>query len=163
MTALHSLRGAFIVVNKMKRPAPIFVVIAIVMTAVVTHVAMMLTSSETRITARGTIKTVGVDAYWDAGCINKVTETGWGTLEPGSQTNTTFYVNNQGNTPVMLSLGVDAWSPSEAQTYMRLDWNYNGTLVTPDTAVLVRITLTVSSDITGITAFSFQVITTAQG
>jgi hypothetical protein len=145
------------------RRAPILVVIAIVVTAIVTHAAMMLTYSETRITAQGTIKTVGVEAYWDAGCTDEVTEIDWGTLEPGFQTETAFYVKNQGNTPVTLSLGVEAWSPSEAQTYMSLDWDYDGRPVNPDTAIPVRMTLTVSTDITGITAFSFQIVITAQG
>lgn len=133
------------------------------MTAVVTHVALMLTSSETRITARGTIKTVGVNAYWDAGCMDAVTAIDWGILEPGSQTNTMFYVKNHGNTPVTLSLGVEAWNPIEAQTSMRLDWDYDGSPMNPDTALLVQITLTVSADITDITAFSFLVVITAQG
>jgi len=145
------------------RRAPILVVIAIVVTAIATHAAMMLTYSETRITAQGTIKTVGVEAYWDAGCTEEVTEIDWGTLEPGSQTDTTFYVNNQGNMPVTLSLDTEAWSPSEAQTYMSLDWDYDGSPVNPDTAIPVRMTLTVSADITGITAFSFQLVITAQG
>jgi hypothetical protein len=124
---------------------------------------MMLTYSEKRITAQGTIKTVGVEAYWDAGCTEEITEIDWGTLEPGSQTDTTFYINNQGNTPVTLSLGVEAWSPSEAQAYMSVGWNYDGSPVNPATSFPIQITLTVSANITGITAFSFQLVISTQG
>ena len=136
---------------------------AVVVMAVVTNVAIMLTYSETRIEARGTIKTVGVEAYWDIGCTDKVTEIDWGNIEPGSQTETTFYVKNQGNTPVTLSLGVEAWSPSEAQNYMSIDWDYDGSSVNPGASIPVQITLAVSAEITGITAFSFQIIIAAQG
>jgi hypothetical protein len=145
------------------RRTPIFVVLSIVVTAVVTHAAMMLTFSETRITAQGVIKTVGVDAYWDAGCTDEVMEIDWGTLEPGAQTDIRVYVKNQGNTPVTLSLSVDAWSPSEAQAYMSVDWDYDDSPLGPDTAIPITLMLAVSVDITGITAFSLQIVIAAQG
>jgi len=136
---------------------------AAVAIAVVANAAMMLTYSETRIEARGTIKTVGVEAYWDVSCTDKVTEIDWGTLEPGSQTETLFHIKNQGNAPVTLSLGVEDWSPSEAQNYMSVDWDYDGSPVNPGAAIPVRVTLAVSADIAGVTAFSFQIIIAAQG
>jgi hypothetical protein len=149
--------------KSVKRRTPILVVLAIVVTAAMTQAAMMLTFSEKRITARGAIKTMGVEAYWGVGCTDEVIEIDWGTLEPGSQTDRTVYVKNRGNAPVTLSLDAEAWTPSEAQTYLWLDWDYDGTPVTAGTAIPIRITLTVSGDITGITAYSFQIVIAAQG
>ena len=153
----------FWVVKELMRRALILVVIAIVLTAILTHAAMMLTYSETRITAQGVIKTVGVEAFWDVACTDDVTAIDWGTLEPGTQATIAFYVLNRGNAPVTLGLSAEAWSPSDAQDHLILSWDYDGRSIDPGAAIPVQLTLTVAANITGIMAFSFQIVITAQG
>lgn len=135
----------------------------IVVIATSINVALLLTYSESRIQAYGSIKTVGVEAYWDIGCSDRVTDIDWGLIEPGSQVETMFYVKNQGNAPITLSLNVNSWNPSEAQNHLNLTWDYSGSPIDPSASIPVFITLAVSQDITGITAFSFQIIISAQG
>ena len=49
------------------------------------------------------------------------------------------------------------WSPASAENYLALNWNYDSSPISPDAVVQVTFTLTVSSDITGITSFSFDI------
>jgi len=81
----------------------------------------------------------------------------WGTLQPGESQNLICYIKNEGSSPTTLSLETSSWSPTEAQTYLDLSWNYNGYPIGPDEVVQIMLTLSVDSNIEGISTFSFDI------
>ena len=117
----------------------------------------MLTST-VQIQNAGTIKAVGVGVYWDSSCTNETTSIPWGMLDPGSNKTFTVYIRNEGNTAESLSLNTENWNPTNAQNYITLSWNYDGTVLSPDQVVEVNLTLSVSSSIEGIENFSFTIV-----
>jgi hypothetical protein len=117
--------------------------------------------SETTDSDAGVLKAIGIGAYWDPGLTSKVSTTDWGLLQPGAQKSFTVYVHNEGNSPVTLSLSTSNWTTSTASAYLALTWNYNGQTIGPSAQMQVTLTLTVSSNITGISNFSFDIIIAA--
>ncbi|HKZ94582.1 MAG TPA: hypothetical protein VJ249_08400 [Candidatus Bathyarchaeia archaeon] len=109
----------------------------------------------------GSVKAIGVDVYWDQACTNPVSSINWGTLDPGSNKSTTIYIKNTGNSPITLAMTTSNWNPSNASNYMTLIWNYGGQTLNANEVIQARFTLTVSSNITGITNFSFDITITA--
>jgi len=107
-----------------------------------------------------TVETMGVGVYWDSDCSNGVSLIEWGTIEAGSIKAVPVYVRNEGDMAVSLSLGTKNWSPPTASNYMKLSWNYNGQPIDPNIAIPVTLTLSVSSSITGISTFSFDITIT---
>ena len=105
--------------------------------------------------------TIGV--YQEVECVNEVSSIDWGEIDAGSSKNVTVYVKNLGNRPVTLSLDTQNWSPPEAQNYMSVDWDYDGSPLNPDAVLQVQIVLTVSANITDITDFSFEIIVISEG
>jgi len=55
------------------------------------------------------------------------------------------------------------WNPSSASSYMTLSWNYGGQTLAVNEVKQVKFTLAVSSSITGITSFSFDITIAANG
>ncbi|MCW4048021.1 MAG: hypothetical protein NWE99_10775 [Candidatus Bathyarchaeota archaeon] len=111
----------------------------------------------------GTITTAGVSVYWDSACTNKTSSINWGALDPGAQKSVTVYIRNEGSSAVTLTQSTSNWSPSTASNYLTLTWNYNGQVINPGASVQVRLTLTASASVTGVTAFSFNIVITGSG
>jgi len=111
----------------------------------------------------GSIKAVGVGVYWDQACVNPVSEIPWGLLEPGSDVSKTIYVQNDGNTATSLSMTTSGWDPLNASNYITLTWDYDGQTLNVGAVIQVKLTLSVSSNISGITDFSFLITITANG
>ena len=122
----------------------------------------LLTATRT-IGSHGSIKAIGVSVYWDSSCTNEVSSVDWGMVEPGSSTSVTVYIKNTGNSPVTLTLDTENWNPSSASNYMSLSWDYNGQSIDAGGVVQVELTLTVYSNVTGITDFSFDIVITGSG
>ena len=108
----------------------------------------------------GTVKTMGVGVYWDNGCNNQVTSIDWGAVEPGATKDATVYIKNEGNAPATLSLETGNWNPPIAASYMSVTWNYGGQVINVGGVVQVKLSLSVSGMIEGITNFSFDIIIT---
>lgn len=106
----------------------------------------------------GTVKAMGVGVYWDSGCSNTVTSVNWGTVAPGSTNDVTVYVKNEGNAAETLSSTAESWNPSTASTYMSLTWDYAGQVIGVGEVVQVKLSLSVSEAIEGITSFSFDIV-----
>jgi hypothetical protein len=138
---------------------PLIVLVSI---AMATYVAALLTS-ETRVLSVGIVKTVGVGAFWDISCTSRVTEIDWGVVEPGYHVNSTIYLKNEGNAPITLSLNTENWSPSNASNYITLSWDYADQTLDLGAVVKVNLTLNVSSDVMGITSFTFDIVITGAG
>jgi hypothetical protein len=124
---------------------------------------MSLLQADKTVSNVGAVKAVGVGVYWDPDCVNTVASINWGTLEPGSIETVDVYIRNEGNSASTLSMYTENWTPTEASTYMTLDWDYSGQSLNPDEVVAVTFTLTVSSSIQGITSFSFDIVIVGSG
>jgi len=111
----------------------------------------------------GSIKAVGVGVYSDQACTNPVSSLSWGVLNPGSSANKTVYIRNESNVAATLSKTQSNWNPSNASNYITLTWNYNGQTLSANQVVPAQFTLSVASNIAGITSFSFDITLTASG
>jgi hypothetical protein len=90
----------------------------------------------------GTIKTLGVEAYWDENLKNKTKAINWGILEPGSTKNVTLYIKSISNIPTTLQLETANWTfldsnnnvasgPNKTTPYLNLTWNYKNATIQP--------------------------------
>ena len=113
--------------------------------------------------SQGTVKAIGVGVYWDNNGSNRVSLIDWGVMEPGQGRNVTVYIRNEGNIVMTLSMNTTNWNPSTASNYIGLSWNYNGQAIDPGVVIQVALTLSVSSNITGISSFSFDILITGSG
>jgi len=111
----------------------------------------------------GAVKAIGVGVYWNSNGTNEVTSINWGTLEPGSSTNRTCYIQNEGNSALILSMNATNWNPSNASDYISLNWDYGGQLVNPSELIPVIFTLSISDSVEGITSFSFDITIVGSG
>jgi hypothetical protein len=139
---------------------PIGAVLAIAATAIIfSALATGLLFAYQRVPNTGNVKAVGVGVYLDSDCTNNVTSIDWGFLEPGAVTNRTVYVKNDGNVRAMLNMTTSSWSLG-AYGNITLSWNREGYLLNSGLVVQAVFTLSVSSNITGVTSFSFDMTIT---
>jgi hypothetical protein len=108
------------------------------------------------ISSVGTFKAIGIGVYWDNNLTNRVTEINWELLEPGDKKSFTIYINNDGITPLTLSMSKSNWNPPSAANYLTLTWGNIGQINAGVTAQLT-LTLTVSESISGINSFNFDI------
>jgi hypothetical protein len=108
----------------------------------------------------GTITAIGIGVYSDSGCTNELASISWGTLSPGASATYTMYVKNNGTIPVTLTMAYGGWNPSSASSYMTLAMDKNNTVLAAGTSEPAVLTLSVSSSITGVTSFSFNITIT---
>jgi hypothetical protein len=137
--------------------------LVVVLSSMLVSAVYAVVSNTTVIQSSGAVKAIGVSVYWDAACTDEVTAIEWSTLEAGASEDKTVYIKNTGNAASTLFLDTDNWIPSTASQYLALTWDYSGQSISPDAVVEVVLTLTVSSGISGITDFSFDIIIAASG
>ena len=104
--------------------------------------------------------TVQLGVYSDSGCTSALSSIPWGTLSPGNTATSTMYVRNEGNVAVTLSIQAADWNPASASSYFTFNWNCTGYVLQPSQVVQALLTLNVSSSISGITSFSFDITVT---
>jgi len=138
------------------------VILAVVMTVTVVSVlAATLLTAYQRVPNAGNVRAVGVGVYWDSDCTNNVTDINWEFLEPGETASKTVYIKNKGSIPVVLNMTTDNWDPTSASDNITLSWNREGYVLNTTVPVVQTVlTLSVSSDISGVTNFSFDIIIT---
>jgi hypothetical protein len=107
--------------------------------------------------SNGTINAIGVGVYSDPGCTTILSSVSWGTLNPGDTPARTIYVLNNGTIPVTLTMTYGNWSPASAQSYITLTWNKDNTILASGLNATAVLTLNVSSAITGVTNFNFNI------
>jgi len=108
----------------------------------------------------GTVTAVGVGVYSNSACTSNLTSINWGTLTPGSTVSKTIYIRNEGNKRLTLSMTTGNWNPQAASNYITLAWNRGGTILEAGQIVSATLTLSVSSSISGVTSFSFEITIT---
>jgi hypothetical protein len=107
----------------------------------------------------GTISTIGCVALYDNATLIKNIE--WGTLTPNSWQDKTIQVKNNGTVNIALGLSTENWNPTNASSWITLNWNYTGQTLTPNQKIPLLLTLQTSANITGIIDFTFDTIITA--
>jgi len=107
--------------------------------------------------------TVKIGVYTGSDCAVSVTEIDWGTLMPSDTVQRLVHIRNEGDVPVLLTLSTEAWNPPEAERYMAVSWNYTGEKIAVGNGIDVQLQLTIFSNCTGITSFSFDIVITAEG
>ena len=131
-------------------------IVAIVSVAGSALVAIMLsnTDSEIYLPSVGTIKTIGVETYWDQNGKNKIEALTWDelkiekdelneiTMEPIS---TTVYVKSVSNFRVTMNIFLTDWSPAEISDYLTVSWDYEGEEMDPGDIIPVTLTLSAQS------------------
>jgi hypothetical protein len=131
-------------------------IVAVVSVAAASLVAIMLSHSddEVYLPSLGTIKTIGVETYWDPDGENirenltwneiRIEKVGWDEFEM-NQVNTTLYVKSVSNFRVTLDMFLTDWNPAEISDYLTVSWDYNGTTLSPGEIIPVTMTLSASS------------------
>jgi hypothetical protein len=138
----------------------IILLTAMTMTATaVVFTSGILFGSKT-INNEGNVYSIGVGIYWEDTCTNEVSTINWNYVEPGSSQSRTIYIRNEGNIPMTLNMTTDNWNPSSASTYITLSWNSEGKQVSANSVVESVLTLSVSSSISEIESFSFDITIT---
>ena len=125
--------------------------------------AMSATATSRTFSNSGSVKGIGVGIYQYQNCTSPVSSFNWGTLDPGASVNKTVYIRNEGNSAATLSMVKSNWSPSTASSYVTLNWNYAGQTLSVNQVIQVKFSLSVSSSVSGITNFSFDITITASG
>ena len=103
------------------------------------------------------IKTIGVNVYRDQNCTDLITQLDWGLLEPATSKTFKVYVKSLSNTPLTLTIFSSNWQPTNCTDYMTLTAEPNNFTLQPSQVAEVNLTLTVASDIQGITNFAFDI------
>jgi hypothetical protein len=128
--------------------------------AVSALVSGLLIASQT-IPNTGNVKAVGVGVYSDSACTQEVLSIQWGILDPGESRDETVYIHNEGSIAVVLSMTTENWDPVSASSYITLGWNLEeGYVLNHGQSVETVLTLSVSSSISGVESFTFDIIIT---
>jgi len=129
-----------------KKTLLLILIVAVTSIAITTTISILLSKIDNlHVPSLGTIKTIGVEAYWDPNCENKTGTIDWGTVQPGSSQNVTFYLLSISNVEAILHLNTTNWNPTNISNYMNLSWNYNGTTVHPGEIIQITLTLAAPS------------------
>jgi len=102
------------------------------------------------------VRGFGAEIHWDQGCTHRTLSFDWGSIEPGSNKTFAVYIRNEGDSAVCLSMATSNWAPSAAYSYMTLNWNYSGQILSVGKVIPLELILAVSPSVTGITHFSFD-------
>lgn len=122
-----------------------------------TLVSIWLSKSHNlRLPSLGTIRTIGVKVF-DGDLINGA-QIDWGTVYPGTLTNRSFYLQNESNTPITLSLkqlnltllnsrkeNVTSYLPLPPTDALNLTWNCSNIILNPKQTIFITLTLHVSN------------------
>lgn len=110
----------------------------------------------------GTVRTIGVNVWWNQNKTLACTSIDWGVIEPGSVLNTTVYVENPSNTPIQVSMTTSNWTPANMTSYSSFTWNREGVTIEERLTLEATFTLTIFQNITEtmIEEFSFDITIT---
>jgi hypothetical protein len=150
------LRSFFVFLKSSYKTLFLVAIVAIISVASTTLVSILLSESDSEVylPSLGTIKTIGVEVYWDPNGENRIETLSWDEIkieklewnEIKTETvNTTVYVKSVSNFIVTLNLNLTDWNPEAISDYITISWDYNGTRLNPSEVIPVTITLSASS------------------
>jgi len=109
------------------------------------------------ITSQASLGELQASFYYDITTTVLVNEINWGTLEPGQVLTLTVYLKNEGTIPFIASMYTENWYPTEADSYVTINWDNNQTaFIYPNRIRKIGITIQISPDVvySGIHSFS---------
>jgi len=144
---VSSIHKKFIIVPHVSRKTLLTIVVAVVATITGSSIVSVILSTITglQIPSFGTIKAVGVEAYWDKNIENRTMRIDWGTIGLGSQQDVTIYIRSISNVDTTLHLNTTDWIPAEISQYLTLLWNYDDETIHPRDIIQITLTLSASS------------------
>jgi hypothetical protein len=152
---LQSLTG-FLFSSKTRVSLMVFVIVGSI--AATTTISIVLTKhGNLTVSSIGSLKTIGVEAYWDQACTHKVVRIDWGDIWPASSNNVMLYIKSISNIETTLYLTVSNLMPAVISNYITLYWDYNGMRLASGQVIGVTLFLSVSGDnslISYLTSFS---------
>jgi hypothetical protein len=99
--------------------------------------------------------------YSDSACRNPISALDLGSTLPGNFSTYTVYVKNTGGgVSLTLSITSSSWQPANADNYIAISWNKEGTKLAPGQSTEATIKLSVLPDIFDITNFNVQITIT---
>ena len=108
-----------------------------------------------------------VGVYSNSACTNAITSINWGSIEAGSSTSETIYIEDTGGAAMTPSIAVSSWSPSTASSYITLTWSSLPSSISPGASNAAEVTLTLSVPTSingqGITSFSNTITISGTG
>lgn len=113
------------------------------------------------IPSSATIKAIGVAFYWNPAATEQVTNITWGLVNPGASYSMLTYCENIKNSNATMKLTVNAWNPTNADTYVSAGWNYTGAIIHPGAIIPILFELQLFPNATAITSFSFNYVANA--
>lgn len=132
--------------NRSKKTLFLILIVALASVALTTTISIMLSkTSNFTLPSLGTVKTIGVEVYWDQNLENKTETINWDEVWVGSSKNVTVYIRSISNYQIILNLNATDWNPTDVSDYMNLSWDYNGTLLNPGETIPVMLTLSIPS------------------
>jgi len=134
-------------------------VLAVTVMVIIVSALGVLVATRT-ISNTGNVRAIGVGVYWDSGCTNAISSINWTTLDPGAIKNVTIYIRNEGSVAMRLNMTISGWNPVSASSYMTLIWNRESYVLSSGSTVQTVLTLSVSSSISGVTNFNFNITIT---
>ena len=96
--------------------------------------------------------------YSDRACTQVFTSIHWGIVSPGDSVSQTIYIKNTGSYRQRLSLLVKNWNPAAANSGIELSWDAENARVDVGQVVAATLTLKVSSDASGFSGFTVDVV-----
>lgn len=132
--------------NRSKKTLFLILIVVLASVALTTTISIMLSkTSNFTLPSLGTVKTIGVEVYWDQNLENKTETINWDEVWVGSSKNVTVYIRSISNYQIILNLNATDWNPTDVSDYMNLSWDYNGTLLNPGETIPVMLTLSIPS------------------
>jgi hypothetical protein len=168
----NKIRSFIAFLHSSKKTVLLILVVAIASIAITTTIFILLNRIDRlRVPSLGTMKTIGVEAYWDPNRENKTETIDWGTIWPGSSKNVMIYIRSVSNFKATLNLNTTNWNPANISDYISLSWSYNGTPLDPSETIQVTLTLSASSSdsfvqyliANDVKDFSFDIVIVASG
>jgi len=147
----------------MKKWLKCLLVIAILTITIGAFVGYSLLKDSEKVSSTGKVKAVGISLFEDPTLTTPLISIDWGTMEPNETKTYDFYVLNDGNASVNLTMLVDNWNPTNASDYISVSYNYLGQVIDPDQSLGLTFSLTLYQNITGIEAFSFDITVSGEG
>lgn len=129
---------------RFKRTIALVIIVAITSMTLSTTIAMILShKGNFTVTSFGTVKTIGVEVYWDQNRHNKIDTINWDEVWIGSSKTVTVYIRSVSNYKVTLNLKAINWEPEIISEYISLSWDYNGAELDPNEIINVTLILSV--------------------
>ena len=123
----------------------LLILVVFILTLIFSTVLFMWLNEVTdlKVPSIGTVRTMGIEAYWNESLDNKTEVINWDIMWLGSSKNVTLYLRSISNVITLLQLNATNWNPINMSEYLNLSWNYNGTPIKP--GEVIRITITLSA------------------